>query len=397
MTPAPVRSQAHSASLDGAFSSRLAEGSAGGTRLLVQRRGGAALERGAAVLLLLGGLRARESSGATGGWSVEMRTARGALMDTGAAPEGPYLRYAPPEARAAAPANQLPGGNGSLVAVSGAHFGAVAANSNTLAPFAHRAVAVGGSVSAETLWTSDSSLACRVLAGLGGSLRLVVTIENQRGSAAALLSYDAPRPVAADPTNLPGGGGAELLTVAGSGHGAFDASAAVRAGATACEATGWASDTSVTCAAAAGRAGSRAVALTAARLAGTASLAWSFDAPAPAPGAPASNLPASGGAVQLWLASAQLAPHWSAAARVGGTAAARSEWVSSSSVACLAAAGTRTWGGALALTAAGRVGTATHAVSYDAPALAPGAATKRYAGPAALPTVELHLAPPPSY
>ena len=54
------------------------------------------------ALLLLGGLRARESSGATGGWSVEMRTARGALMDTGAAPEGPYLRYAPPEARAIA-------------------------------------------------------------------------------------------------------------------------------------------------------------------------------------------------------------------------------------------------------------------------------------------------------
>jgi len=367
-----VRSPALGAalSLNAAYSDR--------ATVTVKRRGGTVLPRGAAVELLFTGLSTRGLSGATGEVGLEMRVAEMGTMDVAPSFPGPHLHYRAPEAREATPCNAGVLG-GAVVTVSGAHFGPAEANSNTPAPFVHRAVAVGGSVSAETLWTSDSSLACRVLAGLGSSLRLVVTIENQRCSSAALLSYDAPRPVAADPTNLPGGGGAPSVALTGSGFGAVDFSPQARLGGSGAEQSAWGADSALLCRAAGGGGARLAVAVTAGGQAGSAPDALSFDTPALSaldPGA----ISLSNAARDVRVLGSGFAPQdGSPRARLGGTACESTAWVSATALRCAAASGAGQARPA-AVTASGLAGSLAAAAAYEAPALEPRAARGIEAG-----------------
>lgn len=238
------------------------------------------------------------------------------------------------------------------------------------------AARLGGTGCEATAWVSASALHCSAAAGVGGSLALAVTAAQRAGSVAAALSFDA---VAlkgsvrghgifmADrlAVNLPRAGGDELVKLAGKLPRGYSPQA--RAGGSACAATAWLAGTALVCRAGPGAGAALPLALTVAALEATATRVYSYDVPALRLLVGGGNLAAAPAAAPVAVTgSLGFAP--SAAARVGGTACAASEWASDSALLCRAAPGR---GGLLAvsLTAAAPAATLSFAATYDAPLL----------------------------
>ena len=109
--------------------------------------------------------------------------------------------------------------------------------------------ALGGSRCATTSWTSATSALCSArLAGSGGGVDAAVTVGGVVGSAAALLTFDAPPVTLASPSNSAATGGVFVALAAFAVHAATPTAAL---GAAACATTSWTSATMVECLAAA--------------------------------------------------------------------------------------------------------------------------------------------------
>jgi len=111
---------------------------------------------------------------------------------------------------------------------------------------------VGGSVCGASVWRSDSGLVCRSGAGSGWGQHVLVSAGVQRGSLSAAVSYNAPSVSSVGLSNVASSGGLSVSVVGRGGMGMSGSSAGARLGLSACEGSGWVSDSGVVCKAAGG-------------------------------------------------------------------------------------------------------------------------------------------------
>ena len=163
-----------------------------------------------------------------------------------------------------------------------------------------------------------------------------MTLASQHGTLQDALSYAAPRVSSVSMAHVH----AQSVQLRGAGMGAYDSSAAGRAGLTACEATAWAADSAATCLRARGPGGALRAVVSVQGRAGSSAATLAFvpdgsvlSAATAARGA-AQNLPLGRALVEMTLGAGYDARVFSAAARVGGSACARWAWQSDSAVTC---------------------------------------------------------------
>eukprot|EP00961_Rhodomonas_salina_P054249 728604-Rhodomonas_salina.1 len=135
---------------------------------------------------------------------------------------------------------------GSLLVVSGSGMGVAAYSAQS---------ELGSSRSQQTLWTSDSSVACKLEAGLQSTIRAVVTAGTGTGTVSEVGTYDANSVTGVGKTNI-GTTGQGSVTVIGAELGRASYSVASGMGETGCEATEGAAESSLACRAGAGVGGS---------------------------------------------------------------------------------------------------------------------------------------------
>jgi hypothetical protein len=228
---------------------------------------------------------------------------------------------------------------------------------------------LGGSSCESSVWLSETAVSCMAPRGLGGSLKIVLTAGMKASTSAMSASYDSPRPFGTQPlspANLRPTGGIGI-TASGVSFGLWDASPKARIGGSACERTGWVSESSMFCKASRGIGKSLSAAVSVAVAMGTALHAATYDSPITSGVFPA-NSPAYGGRVSSVFGRNFASDDYSASSRVGGSACQLTEWASDSSVRCKTAGG---GGGSrsMTLTVGQQVGSLTSAISYDSPSV----------------------------
>ena len=125
---------------------------------------------------------------------------------------------------------------GLSISVTGTNFG----------QFSATPMARGETAGEATTWVSDSTVQCRAAGGVERSRTLLVTSGVGVGILTEAWSYDGVTVSGMRRGNNPGTG-STTVTMHGAGFGLVSYSGAGRVGATACEATGWESETSLRC------------------------------------------------------------------------------------------------------------------------------------------------------
>eukprot|EP00960_Hanusia_phi_P004617 134344-Hanusia_phi.AAC.2 len=206
-----------------------------------------------------------------------------------------------------------------------------------------------------TQWFSTSSISVRMPNAQGGSLRLVVTVQQQLGSSRPSVTYDAHW------SRAMGNVAEQLKSFYLVGLGVYSNSIASRSGSTASMSTLWISDSEINIKSAASLRADVSVALTSSILVHTSTWSLSFDLPILM--LSMTNIPA-----MPWSVSSTTAkfsqPSYSSKLRFGKSAAKMTSWSSYSSIASIATAGYK---GTLpyVLTAASRQSSMSEALSYD--------------------------------
>ena len=219
-----------------------------------------------------------------------------------------------------------------------------------------------------SVWTSGSHVVCRVPAGMFSTILAIVTLGENAVSATSnnLLSYDITCVSAVNVRNDHTTGLASV-TVHGAGMGKMTYTGRARKEHTGCEATEWASDTSMQCQVGQGVQGSRRAVVTAGGQLGSVTHAWSADVP---------GLSAMQGVNRDPLGSTWVTVHgvgmgkilYTGRAREAHTGCEATEWASETSVRCQVGQGMQGSRRAVA-TAGERSGCKTQAWSTDVPGL----------------------------
>jgi hypothetical protein len=188
----------------------------------------------------------------------------------------------------------------------------------------------------------------------------------QRGSMSAAVSYDAPSVSAAGVSNVASSGGVSVSVVGRGGMGVSGSSGGARLGLSACEGSGWVSDSGVVCKAAGGVSGGAVGVVSAGVVRGSASVLLSYDAPSVS-AAGVSNVASSGG-VSVTVAGRGGAGASGASSKVlvGGSACVGSVWQSDSGVVCRSASGGFP-DRPVAVSCGRQHGSASRVLSYNAP------------------------------
>ena len=222
---------------------------------------------------------------------------------------------------------------------------------------------LGGTGCEASVWTSDSSLACRSAAGLGRSASASVTAGSQTGTVTEAASYDAPT-IAGGAANV-ASRGVDMLSVVGSNIGAASYSAKGRLGGTGCEASVWTSDSSLACRSAAGLGGTTPVAITLCLVSSSLSDATSYDVP-PVSGILISNVMTLGSSFVTLSGSDFGSFDTTVGVRIESSSCIASKWFSLSSVVCHVTAGVSS-SASVAVTVTSQAGTLSEALSFDRP------------------------------
>eukprot|EP00961_Rhodomonas_salina_P021703 292053-Rhodomonas_salina.1 len=219
----------------------------------------------------------------------------------------------------------------------------------------------------ETSWASDSSLACRVAAGSGGSAMLVATAGQQSGSLTRAMSFDGGAIVLLALANA-GSLGGDTLSLVGSEFSVHDQSASQRVGATGCESSVWVSTSQVYCRLSQGISMTSSLVVTSSTQVASQTEAFSYDRePMSVDAGTQYNAPTLGSTVAMAVMGSGTG-HWdtSVSAALGRTASHASTWISDSSVEALRSSGSgRT--SSVVVTAVSNAGTLTEFMSFDAP------------------------------
>jgi hypothetical protein len=168
------------------------------------------------------------------------------------------------------------------------------------------------------------------------------------------------------PVNMPTLGGT-WVTISGSGFGTSDASPSGRVGATACPATQWVSDSSISCKTPSGTGTGLSVGITVGQVESYAANVLSYDAVSVSSLSP-SNSPATGAITLTAIGSSFATADLTGRARVGATSCAASTWVSDSILTCRVSSGVKDMRG-VSVTVERQVGTAGQSFSFDAASL----------------------------
>jgi hypothetical protein len=241
---------------------------------------------------------------------------------------------------------------------------------------ASAAVRVGGTACESTAWQSVSAVCCFSAAGVGGSLRVILTLGSRPGSVTEAASYDSvgeligadlsvPPPVESWPTLARISDPDPLLVLEEARLGAY--SLAARVGSTACEASVWPSVTQLACLVPSGVGAFKfRVTVTAGeRVATGPPGAFNYSAPL-LQAAPVSNVPTVGR--NTLIAGGNFGAYDSSfSAWVGQTACLNVSWVSDSEVLCMVSQGVRA-GQDVVMEVAQSVGTLVAGFSFDLPA-----------------------------
>ena len=109
-----------------------------------------------------------------------------------------------------------------------------------------RNVRIGDTACMAPVWTSDSVLACKSMAGLGHRLRAAVSVAGAVNMLSAAASYDAPVVRKLGISNSPASGNV-VLFIEGKSFGAYELTPLVRTGDTLCSYTRWINDETLHC------------------------------------------------------------------------------------------------------------------------------------------------------
>ncbi|KAJ1478100.1 hypothetical protein T484DRAFT_1818743, partial [Baffinella frigidus] len=229
---------------------------------------------------------------------------------------------------------------------------------------------------ASTEWGSDTSVRGLMPPGFGAQISVIVTAGHRvdvAGTITNSFSFDAGVVIRSVQRNLPKTG-AISVTIIGLTFGSFDFSMNARIGGTGTEASSWVSDSAVVARASSGRLEARVATATINRATGTVTGLLTYDAHVlvNVPAA-TSNGPTSGitNLALLTVFGAQLGQvEYSSMARLGGTAAEHTEWLSDTALRCAVAGGVPLYARAIAVTQLSEtynnsIATVTEAFSYD--------------------------------
>ena len=204
---------------------------------------------------------------------------------------------------------------------------------------------VGQTASVATEWVSYSSVRCLLSAGIGTGHPVVLTAGGARGTVTMSASYDVPSLWSVSLTNAATSGGL-LVTLSGADFGRADYTQDARFGGTACQATSWASDSSVSCIVSSGVKSGLMLAVTAGISVGTTTSMWSYDRPSVhvlnSTGLTmnVAAIHAEGAESVLTVAGTNFgAGAASAMGRLGVTACEATTWLSDSAVSCMVPTG----------------------------------------------------------
>ncbi|EKX45129.1 hypothetical protein GUITHDRAFT_139385 [Guillardia theta CCMP2712] len=141
-------------------------------------------------------------------------------------------------------------------------------------------IRTGSSACEASMWTSSTALACRMADGVGGSLRIGVTVGEIVGTRTEAVTYSVPhlRPALEQGPPGPAVGGGEVR-LEGYGIGVADMSAMGRVWISSCEGTEWVSDSMVACKQAQGIGKELRVSVTSGSLVGTVAAGAAYAAP----------------------------------------------------------------------------------------------------------------------
>ncbi|KAJ1475837.1 hypothetical protein T484DRAFT_1827001 [Baffinella frigidus] len=222
---------------------------------------------------------------------------------------------------------------------------------------------VGSTACEASEWESDSSMRCLSSGGVFGTLRVAVTAGVGVGSVTEGLSYDVPMLEGGSKKgNMPSTGSVSM-TVVGSGMGHSDYTGASRVGATACEASGWESDSSMCCLSSGGVFGTLSVAVTAGNRAGSVTEGLSYES-VTVNSVEGVNLATDMSSNVTLMGSGLGEADYSAAGRVGATSCEGSTWVSDTCVRCQSSTGVGR-SQRVSVTAGLHVGSAIEVHSYE--------------------------------
>lgn len=257
-----------------------------------------------------------------------------------------------------------PSSGGTTVTISGLNFGYVDATPESY---------VGLSYCQTTSWSSATTVQCQMpTAGAGTNaiaMGRIFNVNNKYfGTLLSAFTFDAPTVSFGTPgpnfANMPVTGGL-TLSVSGFNFGKADFSSTGSIGLTTCATLSWKSATSIDCVTPVGAGMKKKLTVTVGAVVGTLASRFSFDAPSVTYSYPINGPSQTGYMLTLDgqnYASANLSP----SARLGGTACASTQWISTTQIKCVVTSGFK--GNHLsAITVEGIVGTRAGRFTFDAP------------------------------
>ena len=226
---------------------------------------------------------------------------------------------------------------------AGTGSASVTVHGGSLGLVAYTSMVRSGATGCEgTEWESETSVRCLAGRGTRGTRRVVMTAGDRAGSGTAVFSLDSSGAVSAITGVLNRASTGSLsFTVHGARLGSRKYSMAVRARHTACEATGWESDTAVRCLHQASWRGTKRVAITSGERVGTGSQMYRMSTDLGIVSAARKTNRAGTGSTSLTVHGAgfEWATWYSQQARYTSTACEGTEWESETSVRCKAGHG----------------------------------------------------------
>jgi hypothetical protein len=231
---------------------------------------------------------------------------------------------------------------------------------------------VYGTAAETTVWVSDTSMLCRVSAGIMSTRAISVTAGVRVGTVTEIVTYDTPTATLTWPANTPMTAGDHLQAapthiISGANFGQTGVTANGILGGTTFEATMWMSDSSISPRFASGFFRTHTIAVTAGIMVGTLTESISYDT-ASLTRLSKVNFVSAGAQTAQIFGSHFGQNDYTFAARMAGTAGELTSWTSDSAVTIKTPAGSmRTH--CISITGGVTVGTLTEALSYDAVSL----------------------------
>ena len=246
---------------------------------------------------------------------------------------------------------------------------------------------VGGTTCEASPWQSDTSIFCKLAKGTGVQKGATIVLGSDDAEITKAFSYDRPSVretvVVSEDSTMSTLGETEI-EIFGFDFAFASYSQTVRVGGTACEASEWSSDSSISCKASAGVGATKSVVVTGGQWDNPGTLTQALRYSSPNISAPAKpgvamdgeiggvNLVTFGGMTKVIVEGDSFGQFdYTAKLRVGFTAAEQTVWMSDSSAYCKTARGVASTL-AVMLTSGVLVGTNVALVSYDSPALVAG-------------------------